>query len=197
MGGSMSNIILTGDTSGTLNIAAPLVAGTNTQTLVAATGTLAPLISGTAVATTSGTSIDFTGIPSWVKRISVIFNGISTNSTDKLIVQIGSGSLTTSGYVGRGSYILNPNGVSVINVTAGLAVEAFGSGTETRTGIMTIALLGSNTYVSSSQVASNGNLALGFGNSTITLSGAIDRLRVTTIAGTDIFDAGSVNILYE
>jgi hypothetical protein len=54
MGGSMSNVILTGDTSGTLNLSAPLIAGTNTQTLVAATGTLAPLISGTAQASTSG-----------------------------------------------------------------------------------------------------------------------------------------------
>ena len=31
----------------------------------------------------------------------------------------------------------------------------------------------------------------------VTLSGALDRVRVTTVNGTDTFDAGSINILYE
>lgn len=38
-----------------------------------------PLVAATAVASTSGTSIDFTGIPAWVRRVTVMFNGVSTN----------------------------------------------------------------------------------------------------------------------
>ena len=56
------------------------------------------IVSGTAQNSTSGTAIDFTGIPSWVKRITVMFNGVSTNGTSNLLLQIGAGSVTTSGY---------------------------------------------------------------------------------------------------
>ena len=58
------------------------------------------LTSGTAVASTSGTSIDFTGLPSWVKRITVIFNGVSLSGSSNLLIQLGTGSTTytTSGY---------------------------------------------------------------------------------------------------
>ena len=44
---------------------------------------------GTAVASTSGTSVDFTSIPSWVKRITVMFNGVSTSGTSNPLVQLG------------------------------------------------------------------------------------------------------------
>jgi len=83
----MASLVLSGDTSGSITVSAPAVSGSNTQTLVATTGTLAPIVSGTAV-TASGTSVDFTGIPSWVKRITVVFNGTSLNASGSIIVQI-------------------------------------------------------------------------------------------------------------
>jgi hypothetical protein len=76
----MASLVLSGDTSGSITVAAPAVSGSNTQTLAAVTGTLAPIVSGTAV-TATGTSVDFTGIPSWVKRVTVMFSGVSTNGT--------------------------------------------------------------------------------------------------------------------
>jgi len=55
------------------------------------------IVSGTAVASTSGTSIDFTSIPSWVKRVTVMFAGVSTNGTGSYLIQIGdSGGIETS-----------------------------------------------------------------------------------------------------
>jgi hypothetical protein len=194
---------LKGTTSGTVSLAVPAVAGTNTITFPSGSGTVAVqglssnIVSGTAVATTSGTNIDFTGIPSWVKRISIIFNGVSTNGTSYKQVQIGSGSFTTSGYTGRIGYILQPNGAAITSLTTGLGIDAFQLANETTIGIMTIDLLGSNTYVSSSQVTSMGSVVIGFANSSITLGGVLDRLRITTVNGTDTFDAGSINILYE
>ena len=77
--------------------------GINTSSSVT-TGTGAVyngLQSSTAQATTSGTSITFTGIPSWVKRITVMFNGVSTSGTSPVQIQLGAGSVTTTGYSSR------------------------------------------------------------------------------------------------
>jgi len=187
----MASIVLTGDTSGSFTVSAPAVAGSNTQTLVATTGTLAPIVSGTAVASTSGTSIDFTGIPSWAKRITVMFRDVSTNGTSNLQIQIGSTSFTTSGY----------SSVAQFSSTATAFTTGFGivnsvSASSSIQGVASIVLLGSNIY------AQQGNLA-GTGGSTIVsagsvaLSATLDRVRITTVNGTDTFDAGSINILYE
>ena len=181
---------ITGNTTvgGTLSV---------TGTLTASGGISGSITAGTPVASTSGTSIDFTGIPSTAKRITIIFSGVSTNGTSYKQVQIGSGSFTTSGYTGRIGYILQPNGVAVASLTTGMGIDASQLASETATGIMTIDLLGNNIYVSSSQVTSAGSAVIGFGNSTITLGGVLDRVRITTVNGTDTFDAGSINIFYE
>ena len=84
-------IAITGDTSG--NLSFQTQAGANTIAVPNGTGTLvvsginSAITAGTAVASTSGTSIDFTGIPSWVKRITVMFNGVSTNGTSNIQIQ--------------------------------------------------------------------------------------------------------------
>lgn len=184
-----------GATSGSITFAAPDVAGTNTQTLVAATGTLAPLIASTAVASTSGTSVEFTNIPSWVKRITVMFNGVSTSGTSNKQVQIGSGSFTTSGYAS--SYVTFS--------TSTLGAATFSTGfplynivaADNISGMLILTLLTGNTWVASANVATTGANPFGASAGSITLSGALDRVRVTTVNGTDTFDAGSINILYE
>ena len=188
--------VLNGSTSGTLTIAAPAVAGTNTQTLVAATGTLAPLISGTAQASTSGTSIDFNSIPSWVKRITVMFSGISTSGISPIQVQIGAGSFVTSGYLGSAAEIRAST--DVINFTAGFGVSPTPVATNVSHGIMTIINFTGTTWVASyaggfSDIA----YASAGGGSSGSLGGALDRVRITTVNGTDTFDAGTINIMYE
>jgi len=185
-----------GDTSGSITFAAPAVAGTNTQTLVAATGTLAPLLAATAQASTSGTSIDFTSIPSWVKRITVMFSGVSTNSTNPIQVQIGSGSYTVTGYnatSGRFSVSTNSS-----NSTVGFIITSPGA-SDITSGNLILANLTSNTWVASfSGKASTTVCCVAAGD--VSLSGTLDRLRIvgsTTGLPTDTFDAGSINILYE
>ena len=153
-----------------------------------------PLTSGTAQASTSGTSIDFTSIPSWVKRVTVMFNGVSTNGSSNYLIQIGSGSVTTSGYTSSGG----TNGGTQATSTAGFVLTGTQSGSDTQLGHAIITLVGSNIYVCSSILgeyssAARSNMAGG----NVTLSGALDRVRITTVGGTDTFDAGSINILYE
>lgn len=186
----MASITLSGDTSGSVALTVPLVAGTNTATVPAQTGTLQMLGSGTSVSA-SGTAVDFTGIPSWVKRITVMFSGVSTSGTAQVIVQLGAGSITSSGYISTSATQSGTNTSSTIGFQAAGTVTA----TSTLSGVMTIATLGSNAWVFSSSVK-NSTAGLNYSAGDVTLSGTLDRLRLTT-SGTDTFDAGSVNILYE
>ena len=159
-------------------------------------GTGSQLVSGTAVSSTSGTSIDFTGIPSWVKSITVMFSGVSTNGTSQVQIQLGSGSAQTTGY--RGSVDTSATTVSAAAVTTGLALERTGgvSAANSRNGTARFCLIGSNIWAGVAQIGYESN-QLSQSACAVTLSGTLDRVRITTVNGTDAFDAGSVNILYE
>lgn len=150
------------------------------------------IASGTAVASTSGTSIDFTSIPSWVKRITVMLNGVSTNGTSLLLMQVGAGSVTTSGYLGGCS-----KSTTVNNNSAGFYISLNGSAGQTMQGILTLCYMGGNVWAQSGLLASGSSDATSVGSGTIPLGGTLDRVRITTVNGTDTFDAGSINILYE
>ena len=192
----MASLVLAGDTSGSVTVAAPAFAGSNTQTLVAATGTLAPLISGTAV-TASGTSVDFTGIPSWVKRITVMFSGTSLSGTSNYLIQIGSGSVTSSGYASA-SATIQGSGNTVLTSSAGFGMRNPQTVGSTVSGLMTITLISGTTYVASHALGDLSQTSTVSGGGTSpSLSGTLDRVRITTVNGTDTFDAGTINILYE
>jgi len=159
-------------------------------------GAILGITSGTAVASTSGTSIDFTSIPSWVKRITVMFNGVSLSGSSSFLVQIGSGSITNTGYVSSSSGAAST--VGSLNSTAGHLIYA-GNATLALNGIMTLALLSNNTWVNCHAFGSSAGIVSTYfgGGISPALSGALDRVRITTVNGTDTFDAGSINILYE
>ena len=157
-----------------------------------------PMTLATAQNTTSGTAIDFTGIPSWAKKITVIMSGVSTNGTSFVQVQLGSGSIATSGYVSS-SGITSAGAVNSGIATSGFSLSNINLASDTRSGLMTIINISGNTWVASFIFGGNASTtdATCFGGGNVTLSGTLDRLRVTTINGTDTFDAGSVNIMYE
>ena len=189
----MASLVLTGDTSGQVTIAAPAVAGTNTLTLQAATATNAVNTRATAVASTSGTSIDFTGIPAWVERITVMFQGVSGSGTSNFLIQIGdSGGVENTGYV-SGAF---DNSTSA-NSTIGFIASAQQIATATWGGAITISNLSGNVWVSSGTIASGTTGYLASSGGAKTLTDVLDRVRITTVNGTDTFDAGTINILYE
>ena len=201
----MSSLVVSGDTSGAITIAAPAVAGAPTLTLPTTSGTILTsastinaITSGTAQASTSGTSIDFTGIPSGVKRITVMFNGVSTSGSSVIQIQIGSTTFTTTGYVSSTGAI--NLGTGQAGSTTGFAITAGTGATASQSGAITLSLLNASTY----NWVSSGNLmyttttgAIQLSAGAVTLSGVLDRVRITTVNGTDTFDAGSINILYE
>lgn len=199
----MSSVVISGDSSGQVALTVPSTAGSNTITLPAVTGTAviqgqnSAITASTAVASTSGTSITFSSIPSWVKRITLMFNGVSTSGTSNILVQIGSGSVTTTGYVS--SALASSNNVSpaVTNSTSGFLLYNDNAG-DIRSGTLTISNINTNNYVENHTMSSVAARAIVFmGGGTVSLSGALDRVVITTANGTDTFDAGSINILYE
>ena len=150
---------------------------------------------GTAVASTSGTSIDFIGLPAWIKRITVMFQGVSTNSTSNHLIQLGAGSVTSSGYTSLGLRLVNAASPSSASSTAGFILGDIASASAAIVGHMVITNISGNIWVASGY-GSYG--AGGFINGgSISLGGTLDRVRITTVNGTDTFDAGSINILYE
>jgi hypothetical protein len=178
---------------------------TGSSTVAGATGTLYPLVSGTAQASTSGTSITFTGIPSWVKRITVMLNGVSVTGSSYVLVQIGSGSTTTSGYVGSGTNTGTGLAASIYTVsyTNAFGVSASSPGTGSYNIIGTLANISGNNWIWSC-VGNDSGTAVGLtGAGKIALGGVLDRVvfaastSSSTMSGTDTFDAGSINILYE
>jgi hypothetical protein len=149
-----------------------------------------PVTSGTAQATSAGTEFDFTSLPAWITRIVVLLDGVSLSGTDNLLIQIGdSGGVETTGYV---SNSVNPSGGTNMTSTSGFIVQVADASRAMR-GRLVIEKVDTNDWVSS-HVVGGGNTSDGGGAKT--LSGTLDRVRLTR-TGTDTFDAGQVNILYE
>lgn len=155
------------------------------------------LTSGTAVAATSGTLIDFTGIPSWVKRITIMFAGVSTNGTNQLLVQLGSsGGVENTGYLG-GAYSQAPASALSASGFALWPTNSAESAAAVRNGEIIISLVGSNTWVANGVIAYSNAVGVAMTAGSKALSAALDRVRITTVGGTDTFDAGTINIIYE
>ena len=152
--------------------------------------------------TASGTAVDFTGIPSWAKRITVMFDGVSTNAIGSAVpsIQIGdSGGIENTGYASYANYIGSNGSVGATTSTTMFLTRAGGTlNSDTLYGHGVLTLLNSNTWVFSF----NGGMFSGInyttnGGGSKTLSGTLDRIRITTTNGTDTFDAGTINIMFE
>jgi hypothetical protein len=197
-GTAVATVASTGTTlAGTTALTTLTVSGTTTLTGATSITSYSPtaslITSSTSQATTSGTVKDFTGIPSWVKRITVMLNGVSTSGTSNLLLQIGTASgIDNATYTGGAN-----SGATFVNSTTGAALVAVMAAAAIQNGSVTITSLGSNIWTfsgtfSRSDIAQNGACA-----NAKTLSGTLTQVRLTTVNGTDTFDAGSVNILYE
>jgi hypothetical protein len=180
-----------GITSPTITTTGVIVSGT---TVADATAVIRPLVSATAQASTSGTSIDFTSIPSWAKRITVMFNGVSTSGTSNFQIRLGSsGGVEATGYISSANYSTNTSAAASTGffILYGIAAAA-----DTFQGSLILSNLSGNAWVGNGNFTDSAQRASNSAGSK-TVSGTLDRVRITTVNGTDTFDAGSINILYE
>lgn len=212
---------LNGSESGYVELTAPANAGNNsivlpsdgitlvstngTQTLTNKTLTSSTISGGTITTgnittfSTGGTAapIDYTGIPSWAKKITVMFDGVSVNGTDNILIQLGTSSgVETTSYSFYGAYLTDASQTSITS-TSGFLVT-IGNALTVIYGSVQISLMGSNIWICSYGVGGVlGAANYGFtGGGRKALSGTLDRVRIT-VTGSNLFDLGSVNIMYE
>jgi hypothetical protein len=187
---SSGNLAITGNTTITGNLTA-------TGTITSSTGTTYPLVSGTAQATTSVTTVPFTGIPSWVKRITVMFSGVSTSGTSNQLIQLGTGgtpTYTTSGYLGS---VTTSTGATITAFSTGFMYNAPVAASTVVHGIALLTNINGNTWCLSSTLGLSDSTNTRLAGGSVALAAALTALRITTVNGTDTFDAGTINILYE
>lgn len=152
------------------------------------------LVSGTAVASTSGTNILFSSIPSWVKRITVMFSGVSLSGSNQMLVQVGSGSITSTGYLGCAQQLNPAPAIGANQFTTGFGIQ-INDPSIVLYGHMVLTNVSGNTWVASHVMSNTGFNYMNIGGGNVTLSGALDRVNIT--GGGNTFDAGTINILYE
>jgi hypothetical protein len=180
-----SGITISPDNSGVLELRSNGVQG--------ASGTV---VQATSQATTSGTIKEFTGIPSWVKRIYVMFDTVSTNGTSNILVQLGTSSgYETTGYFGATS--VNTAGVATTNFTTGFLLTQQTTAASSKHGIIVISNCLNNTWIASINTGESGIAWTHQGAGSKSLGGVLTQLRITTVNGTDVFDLGNVNIQYQ
>jgi hypothetical protein len=191
--------LLVGSAADTL---APLTIGTVGRVL-RSTGTTAEwgsaLVSGTEQATTSGTSIDFTSIPSWVKWIKLQFIGVSVSGTSEIVVQIGdAGDVETSGYTGAHVALISATAISGNQHGNFFYVADTNSAGAAVDGAVTLTLedAAGFTWTEEGNLSQTAAIGVHVSSGSKSLSAALDRVRITTANGTDTFDAGAINILY-
>ena len=156
------------------------------------------IVQGTAV-TASGTAIDFTSIPSWVKKIKVLFKAVSTNGTALPLLQLGdSGGIENTGYESSAFGGINGNVVTAVSYNTGIICTPFGSAGYSISGYIELVKFSGNIWVSAGSLSQFGTTPAGTNSAGYKeLSGTLDRIRLTTTNGTDVFDAGQINIMYE
>lgn len=157
-----------------------------------------PLTLDTVQTTTSGTLKDF-NIPAWARRIRVLLNGVSLSGTSLIRFRLGtSGGVATSGYLGAGSVIAAT--AATASQTAGFDIyNSAPAAAELYSGAMDISLLdaAANIWVVHGVFTQTAVARTFTTAGQITLAGALTFVRVTTLNGTDTFDAGSVNVIYD
>lgn len=146
----------------------------------------------------SGTLVDFTGIPSWAKRISVVLSDVSTSGSSQMVIRLGAGGIVSTGYSATSFLGTVGNATSSSNLSTAFPITTSQVAASERSGIITLIKITGNTWVSSGTIISSDNGSYAFiSTGNVTLGADLDTIRLTTANGTDTFDLGTVNITYE
>jgi hypothetical protein len=198
-----SGFIQTADTSGTIE----LQSNGTTKLTVSSSGVNIGQMNGGAITSgtvnggaanplSGGTSVDFTSIPSWVKRITVMFSGVSTSGTNLVHIQLGTGAGPTFVATGYNSPSMTTGASSMNTVLATTGFIVFnpsGAGA-TSSGTFVLTNLTGNTWTGFGSLGETSGTRMFLTSGALALGAVLTAIRITTV---DTFDAGSINILYE
>ena len=183
-------VLGSGATGDAVFLAATQAAARTTLGVVPAPGT------GAAVAATSGSNIDFTGIPPGVRRVVAMFSGLSTNGTLVPTVQAGtSGGVVASGYLGAQTFLDASVVAGTANLSTGFSIGG-GLAVNMRHGAVTMTRVTANTWIGEISGSLSNTQSVIQGSGTIALGAELDRIRFST-GGADTFDGGIVNVTWE
>ena len=160
--------------------------------------TIRGIIRGVGISSIGGvTELDFTGIPSWAKRITVMFRNISTNGTSPILIRLGDSSgFATTNYESSGSNITT-SATAITGSTAGLILQSAAAAAASYTGNIVITNITTTFWTSTGLLWHSTNTAHSTSAGYSTLGSALTSIRITTAGGTNLFDGGNVNIMYE
>lgn len=193
-----ANNVLLGNGTSAVQVVAPSTSGnvlTSNGTTWISSAPTSGITSGTAVSA-SGTAVDFTGIPSTAKQITVMYSGLSTNGSAALQIQLFATSLVSTGYLG---YSVRNGGANVYTAfSSAFVLSDTITSSDIYYGSDTISLLGSNTWVATGMMTSTRTTAISsYIAGSVSLGATLTGIRITTTNGTDTFDSGTINILYQ
>jgi hypothetical protein len=185
----------------------PTITNSGVTSVNGNTGAVVTITSGTAV-TASGTSVTFGSIPSSAKRVTLLLDQISTNGTSPLFVRLGtSGGMDSSNNYSYVNHVLGAGLERISSLSGGsypngfcLSLEAqFTTAGSSYSGEFVFSLINSNNWIISGQMSNLVSPGLWHYLTTgrKSLGGALTQLQIYTLNGTDTFDAGTFNILYE
>ncbi len=143
------------------------------------------------------TFADFTGIPSWARRITIMLDFIGTDGTEQLMLQLGdAGGLETSGYDGG---VSNDSGASSLKNGTSFYLNAATVGTESTYGVVTLTskLPSSNTWAMHAILKIDGTTIGSQAAGVKSLTQPLTQFRISTDGTPDDFDSGTINIMYE
>ena len=154
---------------------------------------------GTAVTLTNQTAVDFTSIPAWAKRVTLLFSGLSTNSSSVPILRMGhAGGIETAGYVQGASTLTNA--VISSNSASNEGFYLLGSAPTAATilnGKVTLERFTATAWIATVITGLSNAAGTTILGGAKNLANTLTQVRLTTVNGTDQFDAGNVNISWE
>lgn len=154
------------------------------------------IVLGTFVNSNSGTAIDFTGIPSWVKKITIMLDEVGTNGSSIILIRLGSTTISTTGYIANGTALASSS-TATLSSSSGFPLDDGKNTTFLYSGKIDILNIYGNKWVCNGSGKRATNASFATGGISPALSDKLDRIRITTANGTDQFNAGTINIIYE
>ena len=155
---------------------------------------LSNTVIGSATVTTSGTSVDINGLPTGIKEVMILFNGVSSNGTSPYLIQIGPvAGVESATYSSQCS-----SRVTTGTSTAGFRLDIAAAAASVYNGIIFLALANpsNNTWVCEGSITDGlDTVNPSWTAGAKAIAGPLTNIRLTTAGGANTFDLGAITVV--